>query len=220
MQVGFFQNMYESMGGTDSKLVKEGLVAQGRVISCVPSGAEISVGGQIANTKQVCTVTVEVIGLPGHEPYQASCKCPVPVLHLTEMQQPGTVVTVRVDPADPQHIAVDFYTEVPEVPVPSSGVKAADVVERGEQCRVVIVQTIPMNQNDSQGNPATGFVLSVFVEGKPPYQVQVGIGVPPAAVPLVFLGANLPGKYLPERPDMVTIDWAAALEAATLGPPV
>jgi hypothetical protein len=226
--MGFFQNLKESMGGVDGKLMKEGTLVRGRVISCQPTGVEVSMGGQITNTKQVCNVTVEITGLPGHEPYQASCKCPVPVLNLTAMQQPGVYVSVRVDPADPQHIAIDLYTEVPEgdgsevngVPITKSDMKAADVLAQGADCRVVIVQSMPLNQNDSQGLPAIGFVLSVFIEGKPPYQVQVGMGVPPEAVPLVFPGANLPGKYVADHPELAVIDWTAAVAAATQGPPV
>ena len=48
--------------------------------------------------------------------------------------------------------------------------------------------------------------------------IEVGVGVPPDAVPLVYAGAQMPGKLLPENPELVTIDWQAALAAYPQAP--
>lgn len=92
---------------------------------------------------------------------------------------PGhSTVAVRVNPSDPQEIALDLGTEPPTVTV-------------------------------------TGGVLTVLSDGQAPRQVQVGNPVPPEAAPLLYPGCNVPAKVLPEEPDGVAIDWAAAVAEFT-----
>jgi len=54
------------------------------------------------------------------------------------------------------------------------------------------------------------------VEGKAPYQIQVGNPVTAGGVPLIFPGSNVPAKYMPDgSPESVAIDWDAAVAEAT-----
>ena len=245
--MGIFKGIRGAMGGVDKKLLESGILARGLVIDC--HATAYSTGNTVAGTRQVCKVTVEISGVPGRPSYRATCLFPIPVLYLAQMKTPGATVAVRVDPDDPQDIALDLETSPPPSSIETDGpssqvtaqtdvrsgfaestgpevtnhpsdIKGPEILARGVACRVIVVESMPLGQLDSQGMPATGFVLSVFVSGRSPYQVQIGMGVPPEAVPLVFPGANLPAKVLSDRPDLVSIDWPAALEAAKSGPPV
>jgi hypothetical protein len=66
-------------------------------------------------------------------------------------------------------------------------------------------------QKTSTGEDATGLVLSVTIPGLDPYQAQVGMYVPPAALALLAPGIELPGKALTGNNDAVAIDWTAFL---------
>jgi hypothetical protein len=78
-------------------------------------------------------------------------------------------------------------------------------------CRAILLGVVSLDAKTSTGQDATGLVLSVTVVGCAPYQAQVGLYVPPEAVTLLNLGADLPAKALPAQTDAVAIDWAAAL---------
>jgi hypothetical protein len=96
------------MGQVDKKLLKTGLPARGDVLRCDTTTVSIGSDGLCAETEQVCDVTVTVTGLPGRPPYQATCTHPIPFVYLPQMRAPGATVAVRVDPNDPQHIALDL----------------------------------------------------------------------------------------------------------------
>lgn len=240
--MGFLKNVKSAVGGVDKQLIKTGILARGLVVECKPTSVSTGSEASAYGPRQVCVVTVEITGVPGQGPYRASCHHPIPRIYLPQLQSGQASVAVRVDPNDPQHIALDLETDPPPVageqwgdgspmvgaaePAPAgdeitthaSPVKGSEILARGLPCRVVIVGWTPLGVKDSSGLDATGFVLSVFAEGKAPYQVQIGVGVPPEAVPLVYAGAQLPGKMLAENPELVTIDWQAAL-AGYAAPP-
>ena len=102
-------------------------------------------------------------------------------------------------------------SEPPTVTVKREGGGAAEVLARGLPVRAVIVQTQPLGMKNEEGVDLHAFLLTVLPEGKAPYQAKVGNPVPTEAVPLLYPGANLPAKVLPEEPDGVVIDWAGAL---------
>jgi hypothetical protein len=107
--MGLFKKAGGAMGHVDKKLLKNGLPARGEVLRC--NTAAISVGssdGLHPGTEQVCDVTVNVTGLVGRPPYQVTCTHPIPFASLPQMRAPGATVAVRVDPNDPQHIALDL----------------------------------------------------------------------------------------------------------------
>ena len=75
----------------------------------------------------------------------------------------------------------------------------------------------PLGQKNDDGLDVMGLVFTVTAANGQPCQAQIGVGVPADAMSLLFPGADLPARALeewlrsPAPPDMVTIDWPAAI---------
>lgn len=253
--MGFLKKLGASMGHVDHHLIEHGLLARGKVVQC--RRTSMSTGNQVPSV--VCELTVEV-ELEDRPVYTASCRHPIQMPYLPQFESEQAFVAVRVDPADPQNIALDLQHDVPpprggampmsvdngaQVIYASQGippdvaqqlaaagitidpnanvadvqvgqnrvspVSAAEILATGTPCRVVIQSATPMGMK-KDGNDVWGFVLNVL-EGTGTTQARVGMGVPAAAMPLIFPGANLPAKHRSDVPDGVAIDWVAAMSA-------
>ena len=226
--MGLFSKAGQQLGIADAKLIRDGTLALGNVVSVVPTGVNVGTDNSANGIEVVCTVTVEVVPLDGGDSYQASVVHAIPRINLPGIQTPGASVAVRVDPADPKHIELDLAHEVPAAPivlvsddgtkqavtVNTAPVSAADILSKGEKCTIEVLAVFPLGQNDQKGRPATGLVLTVHRNGADPYEAQIGTFVPPEAVDKVVVGATLPARYLPtpnqqEGVNLVTPDWAA-----------
>jgi hypothetical protein len=234
--MGLFKKVGESLGHVDTRLLKTGVLARGGVVECRPTSMAVGTAASGNGIARVCDVTVDVSGLADREPYRATCKHPIPMIYLPQMQTAGAAVAVRVDPADPQNIALDLATDPPpateapagsvtiaaptgdvEVPTHASPVKAPEILARGSQCRASLVMSTPLHQTNDGGLDVIGLVFTVTAGNGQPYQAQIGVGVPAAGMSLLFPGSDLPARALdewlrnPSPPDMVTIDWDAAI---------
>jgi hypothetical protein len=235
--MGFLKGLRASMGGVDENLIKSGTLARGTVVECRPTGMSTGREGAGLGIKRVCEVTVEISGLPGKEPYQVTCKHPIPVVYLPQMRTAGATVAVRVDPADPQHIALDLTTDPPapgadpsagsvsiatpdgdvDVPTHKSPLTAAQILEQGVACTATLLMSTPLGQKNDAGLDVMGLVFTITLPSGHPYQSQIGVGVPPDAMRLLYPNAVLPARAMPDwlqnpsPPDMVTIDWTAAM---------
>lgn len=67
---------------------------------------------------------------------------------------------------------------------------------------------------NAAGVPLVAFLLTVMPLQGQPYQVQIGNPCPNEALPLLYPGSQVPAKVLPEDPNSVVIDWAAAMAPA------
>jgi hypothetical protein len=217
--MGLLGKMKSFTGSVDKGLLEHGRLGRG-IITGAEKKASIEGSGGF---KYVCEFAVEVT-LDDTPRYMATCRQAVDISLLPQLMS-GVPVAVRVDPGDPQRIAISLGEEPPVVTMSSADPNvgsAADILENGEACRVVIVGTQPTGTRSSKsGYDMYAFVLSVFAEGIAPYQVTVGNPVPPAAVPLLFPGNSLPAKRMPNADErMLAIDWDAALsQAASMGAP-
>ena len=158
-------------------------------------------------------VAVQVF-LDGEQPYVAQTRQRILEYQIPQLSQGGAVVAVRVDPADPQRIAIDFQSEAPVVTVaraPDGG--AERVLETGLPAELVIVANTPLGVRNYLGHDVHLFTLTVSVPGQAPYQVQLGNPVPAAALPLLYPGSKVPGKVVAGEPNSVAIDWDAAIAA-------
>lgn len=209
--MALFKKLKDALGSPDTQLLTEGIPAWGAIQDIQLGGTQITIG---VDQYRVCTFQVEV-RTDGQQPYVATAKQRVHELALARFS--GAPVCVRVDPTDPQRIQIDFDSPAPVVTVPRStdGRGLADVLARGVPCEVVVVQAgQPIGLRSHEGHDVVPFQLTVLPEGGTPYEVQVAMPRPADALPLLFPGARLPGRRLPEEPNAVVVDWAAAAAAS------
>jgi hypothetical protein len=88
----------------------------------------------------------------------------------------------------------------------------ARIIATGSPVQTQLVAVTPMpGVRNAGGQDVTGLTLNVTPPNGAPYQVLMGLHVPPEAEHLLVPGATLPGKALPAHPEAVAIDWDAAL---------
>jgi hypothetical protein len=198
-------------GGPDKKLLATGILGRGIITEVRPTGTSMEVGNGLV--QRVCIFTVEV-SLDNQAPYMATCKQRMLEIQIPQIQPGNTTVAVRVNPAEPSEIALDFATEPPVVTTPggSGNTSAAEILATGAPGRAVIVQYQPLGKRNQAGVDLYAFMLTVMPETGDPYQIQVGNPTPPAALPFLFPGSRVPVK-IGSIPNAVVIDWAAAAAA-------
>lgn len=180
------------------------------------SGLEVLVGFQLE------------VRVAGQQPYNVSLEQGVPRIVLGGVL-PGSVVSVRVDPADPQQVAIDFSaapraatSAVPTAPgmPPVGAVKTASQLLasgiRG-QATVVSAQDMGMTVAQTGKQPERPewlddriflFTLEVHLDGQAPYTAQVGQRVPDAWLNRIQPGTVLGVAVDPATPAIsVAIDW-------------
>lgn len=106
--MGFLKKAGRALGQVDKDLIANGLLARGRVTECRRTA--MSTGNQVRNV--VCELTVEV-ELESRPVYTAECKHPIPMPYLPQFESGQGFVAVRVDPGDPQNVALDLSHDVP-----------------------------------------------------------------------------------------------------------
>ncbi len=103
-----------SSSGIDPKRLAAGLLAQGEVLTVGQGDASWTDGpGGLPAPWTHLTVRVRLEGVP---PYEATRLQSIPGMRLNQVQTPGAIVAVRVNPNNHDDIAVDFNTDPPNVP--------------------------------------------------------------------------------------------------------
>ncbi len=212
--MGLLSKMRNVTGSVSKELLRDGLLGRGIIVSIQQTS--VSTGPDF-NSAHVCVFTVE-LALDDEPRYTATCRQAVLATVLPQLMTPNATVAVRVDPNDHSHFALSLGEEPPTVTMSSSDPNtgsAVRILEEGEPCKAVIVQTQPLGMRSKQGNDMYAFVLTVLAEGQAPYQIQVGNPVPAAAQPLLYPGNTVPAKRMPGGDEHeLVIDWDAALAQA------
>ena len=214
--MGLFGKMRNLSGSVPKKLLENGLLGRG-IITGVKQ-TSVSVGADF-NPAHVCVFTVEVT-LDNVPRYTATCRQAILATVLPQLISGEPTVAVRVNPDDHSEIALSLNEAPPTVTMAAGGDantgSAAEILEYGEDCRAVIVQSQPLGTRNQAGKDMYAFLLTVMADGRAPYQVRVGNPVAADAVPLIYPGNSVPAKRLPDRGDeYIVIDWDAALTQAT-----
>jgi hypothetical protein len=214
--MGLLSKMRNMTGSVPKKLLESGLLGRGIITSVQQTS--VSTGAEF-NPAHVCVFTLEVT-LDNVPRYTATCRQAVLATVLPQLMSGGATVAVRVNPDDHSEVALSLGEEPPTVTMAATGDpktgSAAEILADGVDCRAVIVQSQPLGTRNQKGVDMYAFLLTVMLDGRAPYQVQVGNPVPADAVPLLYPGNNVPAKTLPERGDQyIVIDWENALAQAT-----
>ena len=176
--MGFFKDVAEHLGAVDKNLLAKGILARGDVVSIEPTGMSWGGGGHYGSISSttVCKVTVKVIGLKGHEPYEATALVPIGDAYIPEFQQQGATIAVRVNPTDPTDIAYDLQHDAPSGDESDdSSAATTDTVATKDGAQIVLqsddgtevtltthVGKLTAAQVLEQGLPCTVDVLSVI----------------------------------------------------------
>lgn len=207
--MGFFDDIADSfrsaVGSVDGDLLTNGLLGRADLLGVDISGMTLQVANGLVERK--CTLTLQVY-LEGEAPYQATAVQRIQEIYLPQLVPGQTVLAVRVDPADRTKVAVDLATPVPTITVKATEGRdsAKWILENGAEAKVVLVANQPMGLNSSAGDPVHALTLTVD-KGADSYQVQVGNGVPNAALPLLYPGSKLHAR-IGDEPTDVVVDWA------------
>ncbi len=158
-----------------------------------------------------CALTVSVRLIDGTAPYRASCHVPLSADTADKMIPGQTVLTVRADPNDHDRVAVSLSEPTPVVTVtdPSLLEPSARALREGVPCRVVVLQHQQQWLKTPQGDEFYAVKVRVTSDGS---EFQVNLPVPPQATALMTDGAELPAKRLEADPNVLMVDWAAALQ--------
>jgi hypothetical protein len=194
-------------GGADEELLSTGVLARGEILSISISNTTMSVMN--APVERACTFQLRVM-MDGVAPFEAVVTQRVQEIMISQLQQPGLVLAVRVDPSNHSRVAIDFANQAPAVQLPEStgAGSAADILATGKPITVVLVANKPIGISNAKGDPVHALTLTVTGGVAEPYQIQVGNAVPASALPLVFPGSKLHAK-LGDGPNDVVVDWAA-----------
>ncbi len=214
--MGFFDDIAQGFrkltGGVDEELLATGTLARGEVLGVQPSGTTIQVMNGLVERNTTFVVRVM---MDGQQPYDVQITQRVQEVLLPQLQEPGVVLAVHVDPADHSRVAIDFSSQPPEVRLPESTGpnSAAHILATGKPVTVVLVADEKLGVTNSKGDPVHALTLTIATGVDTPYQVQVGNAVPASALPLVYPGSKLHAK-IGAGPNDVVVDWAAGAASA------
>lgn len=213
-------------------LRENGILGQGTILKLRETGITVN------ETNAVLAFTV-MVQHAGQAPYPVKFEQLVPRLAMGVIA-PGRVVAVRVDPQNPDEVAIDF-----EAPVPASGgggmeqtidIKpgeleqtithfpgmpvhlvepklgsAAAILAGGSPGKATVINTFPTDTTLPDGDSVVGYILNVQpADGRPPYQVEIGHRTPRTLTHQPAPGAELAVKISPTDQGEVAIDWVAS----------
>jgi hypothetical protein len=215
--MGIWQSIKDGIdslaGDADKDLLAGGILARGEVTSVAAEGTTVQHANQLV--KRRCTVGLKVY-MDGKPPYDASSTQLIHEVVIPQMQQPGAVVAVRVDPSNPARVAIDFASKIPTVTLTANPGEdsAAWILANGKPVEVVVTGMTKLNFLSPEGHDVYGITLTVATGVDKPYQAQVGNAVPAEHLPLLFPGARLHAR-VGNDPGDVVVEWAKGPASAS-----
>jgi hypothetical protein len=204
--VGLFSKINQAFGGADAELLQTGVLGRGRVMSATPSGGTVQVGGGLV--ERTCDFQILVL-LDGQVPYVAAARQRIPEVYLPQLQSGTASLAIRVDSANPQHIALDLKTPAPSVRVghATGPGTASEILENGTDGTAVIVASTPNGYQNYLGYEMYAFTWTVVTGAPQPYQAQSMTAVPPDALPLLYPGSKVHIK-IGDQPNAIVADFS------------
>jgi Protein of unknown function (DUF3592) len=162
-----------------------------------------------------------------HGAYPVTVKEYVPLMLLGALSS-GRPLPVKVDPANPQRVIIEWENAggmgMPTAGMPVAGQTAgigppqggdpADIKKRllaeGVPGTAKVISSAPTGQTDSEGRPVYSMMLQIEVTGHPPMQGPAVVGVPPERAELLEVGDTVPIKADANNPSLMAVDWENA----------
>jgi hypothetical protein len=158
-----------------------------------------------------CALTVGVRLVDGTPSYKTTCHISLSAENAARLIPHQTLFTVRADPQNNSRIAVSLTEPTPVVTIDDPQVvdPPARALGEGTPCRLTIVAFGQQFLRLPSGEEL--YATKVRVDGS---ETQIFLPVPAHAVALLQEGKDLPGKRILAEPNVLTVDWAAALQEA------
>jgi hypothetical protein len=167
-----------------------------------------------------------------HGPYQVTVREYVPLMLLGTLSS-GRPLPVKVDPADPQKLVIEWERAMsggmpmggmtpgmPVTPSPSADSTQYDPQARqaekerllatGVAGKATVVSSRATGRTDSEGRPVYDLMLTIEIPGQQPIQGPARTGVPPERVSQLEAGDTVAIKSDRANPTMMTIDWESS----------
>jgi hypothetical protein len=200
------------------RLRASGVPGQAQILSMRQTGVYMNEQPQIELKLQVQTEM--------HGPYQTTVTEYVPLMLLGTLSS-GRPLPVKVDPADPQKLVIEWESAMtggmpmggmmPATPPASAdtsqedpGVRKAEkerLLATGVAGRATVVSARATGDTDSEGRPVYDLVLTIEIPGQQPMQGPARTGVPEDRVDQLEAGDTVAIKSDPANPTVMTIDW-------------
>lgn len=197
----------------------QGLPGQARIVSMTQTGVYLNEQPQVALTLEVTT------SMQG--PYQVTVKEYVPLIALGRLSS-GMPLPVKVDPADPNNVVIEWGSgggmtgapssfgapmaaaAAPPMPSGNSDEVKARVLAEGIPGRATVLQAQDTGQVDGDGRRVYDLLLFIQVDGQPPMQGPARTGIPPERLDQLEQGDTVPIKADRSNPSVIAVDWDSA----------
>jgi hypothetical protein len=206
------------------RLRTSGVAGQATILGMRQTGVTLNEQPQIELNLQVQTQM--------HGPYQVTVREYVPLMLLGALSS-GRPLPVKVDPADPQKLVIEWESAMgggmpmggampgmPMTPPASADTTRYDpqarksekerLLSTGVAGRGTVVSARATGDTDSEGRPVYDLVLTIEIPGQQPMQGPARTGVPADRVDELEAGDTVAIKSDPANPTVMTIDWESS----------
>jgi hypothetical protein len=180
----------------------------------IPGRALVTEVSKAASADAVeCTVTAAVRLADGTPLYRATFQATTIQRRADLLHAGRTLICVRADPRDHSRLVISWADDVPVVTVTDPGIIEPHARARrdGRACRVVLLSSSPQCLRTPAGEELYSSKARDARDGS---ETQVSLLVPPAATWLLTSGREVPARRLADQPDIIAVDWPAALAEA------
>ena len=201
---------WSKKGAESQRIVTQGVPGQAAIVGMRQTGVYLNEQPQIELRLQVTTQM--------HAAYDVVVKEYVPLMMLG-MLSSGRPLPVKVDPADPQRVVIEWENALsggmapggmpPAMGAPSGSpdeIKAR-LLASGVPGTARVLSSTPTGQTDVQGRPVYNMMMEVTIEGRAPIQSPAMVGIPPERAEQLEPGDTVPVKADPNNPLMMAVDW-------------
>lgn len=211
----FWARKWQRAVADAERIKSQGVAGTATILGMRQTGTTLNEQPQIELRLQVSTQM--------HGAYEVMVKEYVPLMLLGTLSS-GRPLPVKVDPADPQSVIIEWESAggmggpvigqpAPALAQPPTG-DSADVkkrlLETGVAGTAKVISSAPTGQTDAEGRPVYSMMLEIHVEGRPPMQGPAVVGIPPERAEWLEPGDSVPIKADPSNPALLAVDWENA----------
>jgi hypothetical protein len=208
----FWARRWSRASDETDRIKTQGVPGQAQITGMRQTGMYINEQPQVELQLQVTTQM--------HGAYPVTVKEVVPLMMLGTLSS-GRPLPVKVDPANPQRVVIEWESALSGgmaggMPMAAAGYQAAPADPEATKQQLLasgvpgvakVVSSTATGQVDAQGRPVYSMMMQVEIEGRPPMQAPAMVGVPPERAEQLEPGDQVPIKADPNNPMMMAVDW-------------